>query len=140
MWRTIWTLGLGIVFGALSVVIFRLVGDYVFPPPVPLDMLHPDQAQDLHPTLPLGAHLNAVLSWCMGAFVAAAISGIFTRQGLAHALTCGFVVATGGAVLLFMAPNPTWVPLLTLSLGMIFSWTAAKLFADPHAQRFGAWL
>ena len=102
----------GLLVGLVIDTFTRVVGDFFFSQPLPLDMASKDKLPELYSRFGLEAFGIKILSWAVGTLSGGYCSVRMAKMGQFPAWIVGILLFAGYLIGLLAVPSPIWVRIL----------------------------
>jgi len=106
----------GLLAGMVLDTLFRLIGNFIFPPPPTLNMASVEDIRALLDTVPADAYVVKLLGWMVGTFVGGCLAVRIARVGGYPAWLTGLWLYAAFLIHLLIVPHPVWVIWLSMPL------------------------
>ncbi len=117
MFRSVLTIVLGFLAGALANGLMETVGHLWYPPPPGIDLHNPEQLRSIVEKLPVGALVMVLVAWSSGALVGGLVAALSARSRPAlHAIIVGGLQMLCGGVTMWLIPHPAWFVAMSICL------------------------
>lgn len=123
----------GAVVAMVLISAFEAIGGVLFPPPPGLDLADHEGMRQHIASLPVGAFLQALGGWALGAGCGARLAG---RARLMHGLIVGALFLLASVLTMLMLPHPVWmwVGAVVALTGCSYSGARAAAASVPPAR------
>ncbi|WP_140984795.1 hypothetical protein [Asticcacaulis tiandongensis] len=106
----------GLLAGMVLDTLFRLTGNFIFPPPPTLDMASSEDIRALLDTIPADAYIVKLLGWTLGTFGGGYLAARIARTGGYPAWLTAILLYAGFLLHLLIIPHPNWVVFISIPL------------------------
>jgi|SRR5262245_9117082 len=134
MGRSIVSVVLGFLAGAIVVGLLEAAGHLMYPPPPDINLHNPEQLKAIIEKLPVGALIMVLVAWAGGSFAAGLIAALVAKNRKpTHALIVGCLQMLAGGITMLMIPHPTWFIVMSFLIVVPSAWIGA-MFAGFMQQ------
>src|SRR5262245_40509941 len=128
MGRSILSVILGFLAGALVVGLLEAAGHLMYPPPPDINLHNPDQLKAIIENLPIGALIMVLVAWAGGSFAAGLVAALVAKNRKpTHALIVGCLQMLAGGVTMLLIPRPAWFIVSSFLIVVPSAWVGAML-------------
>lgn len=115
------------VFAAFIVVaLLEGLGHMIFPPPLGLDPMKPEDQAKLMSVIPLGAKIAVVVAWFFGSLAGAIVAAKIGQKPV-YAWVVGAIMIALSVVTTMMFPHPVWMVIAAVVLPVVAAAIAIPL-------------
>jgi hypothetical protein len=138
MLRSITSVLVGVVLGAMLVFIVQLFAHQIFPAPEGFDATNPDAIR----ALPFATKFSVLVSWCAGAFGGGGAAALISRRWAAATWVVAATILLFAATNFSAFPHPVWmmigsIPATALGGYLAILVTGARYGKPPQGPKSG---
>jgi hypothetical protein len=144
MRRSVVSVVVGFLAGALVVGLLEALGHRLYPPPAGIDLNDPEALKTIIKSLPRGALIMVLVAWTAGSLTGGFVAALIAlRRKTVHALIVGGLQMLAGGVTMLMIPHPSWFVITSFlvvipasSLGALAAYLLQQSGRPPGPQPY----